>query len=819
MGSRLAPRLAFRHRLAIAPPHLRDKIDIPILGKTYGHALEDGEFVLRFDPGLGRFAIWYHDHRFPIDPRDYPQALRRALSVAQGDRERFATLAELSRQFEADGSHEDASTLEARLAELALSDSATAEWLRLGAESFTGTQGDRESLRPLHELLDRQHYCLSYWRTAPDDINYRHFFNIADLAGIRIEDQDLFGAVHDLMAQLLQDGKLSGLRIDHIDGLHDPAEYCARLRDMVSRTPRGTAYLVVEKILAEGEALPEEWPVAGTTGYDFMAQVSALLVDPAGKAPLTRFYQDFTGRQESYPDLVRRSRHYAVATLFKGELESLSRALQDIAVRDWLTRDFTMAQLREALHAVLCRFPVYRSYVTEHHTSDRDRAVIARATDGAKQDRPELAAEGLFDFVAAVLTGDHLRSTARDPEVIRFATRFQQISGPISAKGIEDTAFYRYNRLIALNEVGGDPELFGLDAEAFHRFNGDHAAHWPHAMLASATHDTKRGEDARARLTVLSEIPSEWRDYVRHWSQRNRAYASVVPTGSAPDPNDEYLLYQTLIGAWPIELFGEDRSAAALAIFSDRVKAFMRKAVREGGEHSSWAYPDTAYEKALDRFIDQVLDGDESLTLSDIAQFAERVAGLGVANSLAQLVLKCTCPGLPDIYQGTELWDLALVDPDNRRAIDFAARTALVPALHAIAARSGNARITAVEDLAQQWRDGRIKFFVLLQLLALRQAKPDLFTDGSYEPLAVGGAEAGRVIAFRRTNGKESVIVLTGRHLASSPSWGDTAAAMPPTNGRRWRNIFDGRDLDAQDSHLDIGTVLRSLPVAVLVEE
>jgi (1->4)-alpha-D-glucan 1-alpha-D-glucosylmutase len=801
--------------------HLRGKVDIPILGKAYGRALEDGDLKLRFEPAQGRFALWYHDHRFPIDPRSYPQIIGRAVDITRDGQinhtANFKSLSDIERGFALSDTltPKEAQTLETALANLAAADSLIADCLQRAADSFAGQPGDRDSHRALHELLECQHYNLSYWRAGPDEINYRHFFNIADLAGIRIEDRGLFDDVHRLVARLLREGKLSGLRIDHIDGLHDPAEYCARLRDMASETPHGSAYLVVEKILANGETLPMDWPVAGTTGYDFVAKVNALLVDPNGKAPLTDFYQRFTDRRESYADAVRRARQFAVTTLFSGELDSLARSLHSIAERDWMTRDFTLPRLRDALHAVLGRFPVYRSYVTAQTASESDRAVIADAIAGAMQDRPDLTEDGIFDFISTVLTGDYLRTAERDSEVARFAMRFQQISGPISAKGIEDTTFYRYNRLIALNEVGGDPDVFGLDADAFHRFNQDHAAYWPHAMLATSTHDTKRGEDARARLAALSTIPTEWCDRVTRWSAQNRPFVSILPKGIAPSANDEYLLYQTLVGAWPIELFADVPADADLAAFRGRLKTFMRKALREAGEHSSWAYPNAAYEEAIERFIDHLVS-DENAGFSEMADFAARVAELGVANSLVQLVLKCTCPGVPDIYQGTELWDLSLVDPDNRRPVDFDTRSALLPELRAIESLQGEARVGAVADLLDTWRDGRIKFYVLRQLLKLRQMYPDLFIHGTYEPLTVTGAEASRAIAFRRVYGDEAITVVVGLRLTDGMAWDETRICV--VADRKLEDIFTGQILSPESDNAAIADILYHLPVAVLLD-
>ncbi|HET7674650.1 MAG TPA: malto-oligosyltrehalose synthase [Gammaproteobacteria bacterium] len=774
-------------------PRLRNKVLLPFLGGHYGEVLEAGELVPRFDAQTGTFSVWYFGHRFPIAPRDYGALIHAGLDAGAppelaGLAARFTRL-----QSASDASarrraavREEAGELKRQLADLA-ADPALRARLEAGAAALAGTPGDPASFRPLHALLERQAYRLAYWRVAADEINYRRFFDINDLAGIRIENPRLFAEAHRLVSTLLADGRLDGLRLDHIDGLFDPAEYCRRLAGIAARP----FYVVVEKILAHHEHL-RPWPIAGTTGYDFLNQVNALLIDPDGERALTRTYRRVLGREADFDEMAYTAKKDTIQTKLSSELNVLARDLNRISERHWRTRDYTLESLTDALTEVVAAFPVYRTYVDAHGASADDRRDIAWAVAQARR-RWQAPDADIFDFIEAALTADLARERGyRRGEIIRFAMKFQQYTGPVMAKGFEDTALYRYHRLTALNEVGGEPRQFGLSIAAFHHANRERAEHWPHAMLTTATHDTKRGEDVRARLAVLAAMPDAWDRHVRQWRRLNRRQRRRLESGRVPDRNDEYLLYQTLVGAWPVKLLNGWDSAVAEA-FTGRLQAYMNKAVREAKTRSSWTNPDTDYEQGVSDFVARLLDPVRGrLFLDDFLPLAREVATHGIANSLIQLVLKLTCPGVPDIYQGGELWDFNLVDPDNRRRVDFALRARLLNEVAEIDRLDGERRINAIETVRADWYDGRIKLFVLYRLLQLRSHYPGLFADGGYQPIDARGARADDVCAFARTHEGRTLIVVVLRQTA------------------RGRDRFDATILDTQEEVVTIDWLMRT---------
>jgi len=816
--------------------HLHNKVLLPFLADQYGRELEAGRLVPRFDAASGTYSVWYFEHRFPIALPHYPDLLRHACATEVCD-----ALAALADRFEglfvagslshAVERRAEARRLQAQLAELACEDVSVAEALARGVAALGGDPGDPESFRSLHRLLERQHYRLAYWRVASDEINYRRFFSINDLAGIRVENAELFAAIHRLVASLVAAGKLHGLRIDHIDGLFDPGEYCARLQALIA--PEGGAassrYVVVEKILARHERLRAGWPVAGTTGYDFIGQLNGFLIEARQEAAATRNYARFIRREADFEELLRDAKHLVMDTMLGSELGVLATDLHRIAQRHWNSRDYTWDGLRWALRAVIACFPVYRTYVTSEGVSTEDRRDIEWAVARARKEWRGLGHE-ILDFIHAVLTTDLARNSASGAgreEVTRFAMRFQQYTGPVMAKGLEDTAFYRYHRLISLNEVGGDPRQFGLSVAAFHHANQERARDWPHAMLATATHDTKRGEDTRARIAVLSEIPSEWAQATARWAKLNQRHKQEFDGRPAPGRNDEYLLYQTLVGALPCDFDAEREAAAAPGSFTERLQAYMAKAAREAKERTSWDNPNTDYEAALGPFISRILDPKRGQPfLRHFLPFQSRIARLGMLNSLVQTTLKLTSPGVPDIYQGTELWDLSLVDPDNRRAVAFAERAGHLDAITALAMPPSDHRPSAVDRLREAWPDGRIKLYLLRQLLALRQAMPQFFTASEYRPLTVEGSLAERVCAFLRTRNGRRVIVVAGRHFAvltapaatlpAPEAWRDTTLTLPEGQSSPLRDLFTGRCFAGGDTAIPIRDLFGHLPVAVL---
>jgi (1->4)-alpha-D-glucan 1-alpha-D-glucosylmutase len=777
---------------------LKDRVLLPVLGDQYGAVLESGEIVLRFDPREGSFSAWYYNHRFPISPHSYPAILRRA-GPALADLEReFAGLRRLP-----PGSVRCRAAALKRLLAEARAVPTIGEAITAALGAFAGTSGRLASFRRLHRLLEEQAYRVANWRVAAEEINYRRFFNINDLAGLRIELPDLFAATHRLVFDMVDRDQIDGLRIDHIDGLFDPAAYCAALNEHAGKP----LYILVEKILARYERMPD-WPIAGSTGYDFANQVLALFVDPGAEAAMTRLYRRLTGRTESFDEVLYAAKMRIMQVNLASEMNVLARRFHRLSISDWRTRDFTFKGMLTALDEVIAAFPVYRTYISERGCGADDRRYIDWAIALAET-RWRSGDTTILDFIRGVLTTD-LPAHSRSPDALRTAMQFQQVTGPVMAKAMEDTAFYRYFRLLALNEVGGDPRRFGMSSAAFHHLTLEHARRWPRAMLATATHDTKRGEDARLRIALLSEMPREWGRRVAHWLRLNRRHRSEIDEQPVPDRNVEYLFYQMLVGAWPPALDAAEPEAVGL--LAERVEAAMVKSVREGKEQSGWSYPDEEYEAGLRRFVRGTLDAARpNPFLADFAGFVAMLARPAAIASFAQLVLKLTAPGVPDIYRGCELWDFSLVDPDNRRPVDFAQRRALL---------DETARAT-VADLAGNWQDGREKLFVAACLLRLRREHADLFASGDYQPLDIGeGRNSDRLCAFARRLGEAAVVAVVprlvyGLYRDGAPAdWGATEIGLPSAGP--WRNVFTDEVLSGRERIL-AGDLFHDFPVAVLI--
>jgi (1->4)-alpha-D-glucan 1-alpha-D-glucosylmutase len=794
--------------------YLPNKLLVPFLGDQYGAALEAGELILKFDEQEGSFAVWaYATHKLPVCPRDYVRILGDSHPELERLGDDFAGLPEWHPQVP-----RRAAELKAELAACAAQHQDVREAIAAAVASFNGVPGNARSWHELDGLIRNQHWRAAYFRAAADDINYRRFFNINELAGMRMELPEVFDYAHSLVFKLLDNGTLDGLRIDHVDGLLNPKEYLTRLR----QTPRSNSderfYLVVEKILAYHENLRDDWPVHGTTGYEFANQVLGLLIDPAGEGGFTAHYADFTGERLSFDNVVRDCKLRIMRNEMASELNMLASEAAGIAHQHPNTADFTRNGLRRAIREVIAAFPVYRTYVdSKGEPSLEDRRDLNWAMTHARANQNEID-PSVFDFMCKLLSGElvaHPRSGFSRHAVLRCAMKLQQYSGPVMAKGLEDTAFYRYNRFIALNEVGGHPDQFGISISNFHKANAQRAKYWPNSMITTSTHDTKRGEDTRARLAVLSELPDEWAKLTRLWSHMIRARKADIEASAPPDRNEEYMFYQLLVGSWPVDLTGREAlDPVAVNEYKNRVKCAMTKSMREAKAHTTWASPNSAYEDAVLAFIEGALDPESSRAfLASFLPFIERVARLGVRNSLVQTLLKLTSPGMPDIYQGAELWDLSLVDPDNRRPVDFALRIKLLDELE-----SKNPCMTQLLD---SWQDGSVKLLLTSRILALRASKPELFASGEYEPLTATGARADLVCAFARKRGDERVLVMASRfpaRLEADPDWADTTILLPSSPGvETYRNILTGATISAEANSLDAAAVFGGLPVAVFV--
>ena len=645
-----------------------------------------------------------------------------------------------------------------------------------------------------------------------------------------------------MVLELLRQGKVDGLRIDHPDGLYDPAQYLRRLQTgLASQSPENSSeapkfYVVVEKILTGDEQLPREWPVHGTTGYDFMNLVNGLFVDPESVGKMDRIYRAFTGGKVSFDNLVYRSKKIVMHAALASELNVLANALSRIALANRHTCDFTLNSLKDTLGRIVACFPVYRTYISESSVSETDRRYVQEAVEGAKRQSPG-SDPSVFDFVqdALLLNKADTQGNVYRKAVTRFAMKAQQFTSAVMAKGLEDTSFYRYHRLDSLNEVGGDPRRFGVSPEVFHAKMAERSKSWPHTMLDTSSHDTKRSEDVRARIDVISEIPYRWGKEVRRWRELNQSKKRLVDDVLAPSRNDEYLLYQTLIGSWPFE-----EGVLLDASFRERIKQYMLKAVREAKEKSNWANPNTKYEAAVIAFVDEVLASvQDNAFVAGLAAFSSDVARVGMLNSLSQTLLKLTCPGVPDLYQGTELWDLSLVDPDNRRPVDYSRRADILKEMQTWP-KAGEALIACVRDLVNHMSDGRIKMYLTWKALNLRKENPKLFMVGDFVPLNVQGPKAKHLVAFMRSWEHEELIVVVPRLCANlldshrgfpagSDLWGDTGvevAREDRANASRtgtYRNIFTAKTLDpktsGQDGSLQASALFEDFPVAALIWE
>jgi (1->4)-alpha-D-glucan 1-alpha-D-glucosylmutase len=776
------------------------KVLLPILGKPYGEVIESGEIQLGFD--AEGFFFTYFDKRLPLAPKTYRPVLRECVDTLPHE----GIAAELRDLIQGDGTVANSRFLKDTLARIYEEHPEFREALDQTIAHFNGTPGDPDSYNALDALLDSQAYRLAYWRIASEKINYRRFFDVTDLVGVRIESPEVFEARNRRTLELIAEGKVTGLRIDHIDGLFEPIGHMRRLQLRLAKpgatveVPEGgkpqSFYIVLEKILAKNEELDKAFAVSGTTGYDFLDTLNALFVDPEGLDALTTFYRGFTGITQPFEDMCYDRKKQVIAELFSGEMRALGKRLGEISMRDRNARDFTPAELLAALTEITACMKVYRTYILDAHPDEEDRRRILEAVAEARR-RASAIDERLFRFLECVLLIEppSYLEGERD-NWLSFVMRWQQFTGRVMAKGVEDTAFYNYNRLISLNDVGGEPGRSGFDPlEDFHGRNERTQADWPDTMNATSTHDTKRSEDVRARINVLSEIPKSWERDVRRWSDMNQ----LLRKGAVPDANEELLIYQTLMGMWPID-------EEEIETVPERLRAYLEKASREAKTHTSWITPNAEFEKAYLDFSTEILQNEAFR--SSFTRSHRRVAFHGFLNALSQVVLKITSPGLPDFYQGTEIWDYSLVDPDNRRPVDYEKRAAMLKKLKASSARGSLDLATMI----RRWFDGRIKLYVTWKTLELRAREKETFRRGEYRALR-GASDS--VCAFMRG---DSILVavprLTTRLTKNAQPplgdvWGD-AELGGVTGG--WRNIFTGDELASPR----LADVFARFPVAVL---
>lgn len=815
-----------------ADPTLHGRVLLPFLGDYYGKVLERGELCPVFDPESGTISVSYYGHCFPLDPRSYPAAL--AAAPALLDASARARLGEVLAEFTAlpprgarlpvEGADrsEQARAAKRRLSGLCARHPEIGASIQRALAQLRGVPGDPSSFDALHELLEAQPWRPAFWQVATDQINYRRFFDINELAGLRVQCREVFDDTHRLVARLLAEGAVDGVRIDHPDGLADPQHYFERLQELAGRP----LYVVAEKILAGWEHLPSEWPIAGTTGYDFAGVLNGLLVWPHSERRMNRIYRRFTGLGTLFDELLYERKKHIIRGILSAELSVLGNLLYRIAQDDRDTRDFTRHGLLDAITETVACFPVYRTYITADAVSAEDRRYVEWAIAQAIKRSPGISTD-LYDWLHdTLLLADAPRMSAQARiDRLEFTRRFQQYTAPVIAKGMEDTAFYIYNRLVSLNDVGFDPRVWSVSLAAFHHHNRERLTGWPDAMICTSTHDSKRGEDTRARIDVLSEIPEAWQIHLSRWARINGARKLIVDGRPAPSRNDEYLLYQTLFGIWPLE---PEPDLGELRV---RIEDYMIKAAREAKLHTSWMRPGAGYEEALRHFTAALLhDPGRNPFLADFIPFVAEYRVPGLLNGLSQTLLRLTAPGVPDTYQGCELWSCSLVDPDNRRPVDYAMRRNMLDELEALIAAGG--RESCARELLGSLPDGRVKLYVTWLTLQARRTHAGLYGRGDYEALEAIGAHAEHVCAFARTQGDRSAVSVAVRWFArlrkewpgppvGEALWGDTWLRMPKAGC--WRDAYTDRlhETIIRDGVplLPLAHVFATMPLALLLPE
>ncbi len=803
---------------------LKGKLLAPILGGFFGECLENGDIVLEF--GAQGLLIRYFEHSFPLRIESYADVLggnlpqlRKRLDRKHPDYVKlmgtFYILKNLPEQDESGERYDQILFIKSMLWELYETDPVIRISIDEDIRAYNGVKGAPGSFKRLSALLAQQHYRLAFWRVGVEEINYRRFFAVNDLISLRVEDQKVFDQVHQLAFKLVASEIVTSLRVDHIDGLYHPQQYLQRLR---AGAPE--SFIVVEKILGADETVKAGWPIQGTTGYDFIRAVTNVFCLAAHADRMDAIYRDFTGVQISCGAMANEKKRLLIEKDLYGGLENLVYQLKAIASRFTHASDFTLSGFRMALEEVFVHFPIYRTYISEEGADERDRQIITWTMEKARAHLPSHVHE--IDFIERMLLAQTNPEFTKEEKgnALEFAMRLQQFTSPLMAKGIEDTFLYVYNRLISLNEVGNDPNVFGTSPEEFHAYNRGRLSAWPHSMNATSTHDTKRGEDARARINVLSELPDEWESKVSEWHQINKASKLRANGQFIPDRNDEYFLYQTLIGAWP---FRKDEEGP----FRERMRGYLVKAVREAKVHTVWVKPDQAYEEGYLGHLDRLLDPDPANPfLASFLPFQKKIAWYGICNSLSQTLLKLTSPGIPDFFQGGELWDLNLVDPDNRRPVDYGLRRTY---LAGIREREGKDLPGLLAEMLDGPQNGRCKQYLIYRALKTRAEFQAVYQSGEYLPIAMEGPRKENALAFARALGKSCCVTVTPRLVAGlvpegrlplgREVWGETRLRLPVEGATSWRDSISGKELEAVDGSLLLGDVLERFPTALLVRK
>ncbi len=793
----------------------------PFLGKYYQETLEGKEISLQYDPD--GFSINYYDNKFPIRLSSYSDILSRRFEKLQNKVGRnypavirllglFHIIKFLPTIENVDERYNQVKFIKDLLWELYSEDDQVKMYVNETLKIYNGQKENPESFDLLDKLLSEQYFRLAFWKVANEEINYRRFFNISGLISLKIENEEVFNRTHSLIFKLVKENKISGLRVDHIDGLYDPEEYLQRVRDRIDGK-----YLVVEKILEHDEQLPENWPVEGTTGYDFLNFVNGIFCNEKNENKMSRIYTQFIRKASSFDDMVVDKKRLIINTRMAGELERLSLLVEEIAKRDRYGADITLNGVKTALEEILVHFPIYRTYVNGNKISNTEREYVNQIVGELKYNNPRLEYE--ISYIGKLLTMQH-KSLSKElyEKSLNFIMKFQQLTGPLMAKGYEDTALYVYNRFISLNEVGGDPSEFGLPLYEFHKRIRKRGIKWRYSLNATATHDTKRGEDVRARINVLSEIPDEWNQRVKKWYNMNLKYKRDNNGRFFPDKNDEYFLYQTLIGTLPFEGKPDE-------VYKKRIKDYAIKVVREAKVYTAWVKPDEVYENSFLNFIDNILtESDSNLFLNDILELHRYTSFFGMFNSLSQTIIKMTAPGVPDFYQGSELWDFSLVDPDNRRPVDYSHRIQL---LMKIKENESEGIDNLFGYLYANMYSGAIKLFVINKILKAGREKRELFEAGRYSKLKTSGIHKNNLISFARRFGDEALIIIVPRFLTgiTEPGklplgkaiWKDTGIKFPffPNNVR---NLIS-HEIIHPANEIEAGRVMDKFPAAVLICE